>query len=139
MFAGLLIANVIPVKAKKSVIVTNAGVIDEATKNIEFDFAKAGVRNNYFQNLNTLAKLMSDKNYAVSLRGHADGIGSYVPNWKLSEKRALEVKEYLVSKGVDKRRIVTTPYGSTVPIASNKTEEGRQKNRRVEIKLKEID
>ena len=139
MFAALVATSITPAKAKKTAIVENAGLIAEATKNIEFDFAKAGVRNDYYQNLNLLVKLMSEKSYALSLRGHADAIGSYVPNWKLSDKRAIQVKEYLVSKGVKAERIVTTPYGSTVPIASNKTEEGRQKNRRVEIKLQEIE
>lgn len=114
-------------------------LIAEVTKNLEYDFAQASVRAAYFSNLNKLAKLVIDENYVISLRGHADSIGQYKPNWVLSEKRAVAVKDYLISKGVKKDRIVAIPYGSTIPIASNKTAEGRQKNRRVEIKLKEID
>ena len=109
----------------------------DVIENLEYDFAKASIRDNYYSELDKLAKTAVDGDYVLSLRGHADSIGSYVGNWKLSDKRALEVKEYLMEKGVKKERIVTTPYGSTLPIAPNTTPEGRQKNRRVEIKLRE--
>ncbi len=130
----------IPAKkaVRKVVKIDKSTLIAEVTKNLEYDFAKASVRTAYYSNLNKLAKLVIDDDYVVSLRGHADSIGQYKPNWVLSEKRAVEVKDYLVSKGVKKDRIVAIPYGSTIPIATNKTAEGRQKNRRVEIKLKEI-
>lgn len=118
--------------------IDKSALLAEVTRNLEYDFAKASVRTAYYSNLNKLAKIVIDDEYVVSLRGHADSIGQYKPNWVLSEKRAVAVKDYLVSKGVKKDRIVTVPYGSTIPIATNKTEEGRQKNRRVEVKLKEI-
>lgn len=105
--------------------------------NLEYDFAKASIRDDYYTDLDKLAQTVIADDYVLSLRGHADSIGNYVANWKLSDKRALEVKDYLVSKGVKEERIVTSPYGSTIPIATNTTPEGRQKNRRVEIKLKE--
>ena len=54
-------------------------------------------------------------------------------NLKLSEQRALSVKTYLVSQGVDEDQLVAKGYGESQPIADNKTEEGRAKNRRVEI------
>ena len=56
-------------------------------------------------------------------------------NQKLSERRANAVKEYLVSKGVEKNRVYTEGKSFTQPIASNKTAEGRAKNRRVEIEM----
>lgn len=128
--------------AKKAYHKTNAddksALIAEVTRNIEYDFASASVKKNYYDKLNKLAKIVIDDDYVISLRGHADSIGQYKPNWVLSEKRAVEVKDYLITKGVKKDRIVAIPYGSTIPIATNKTAEGRQKNRRVEIKLKEI-
>ncbi|PSR57496.1 OmpA family protein [Adhaeribacter arboris] len=111
--------------------------VDVITK-LEYDFAQAAIRDAYYTDLDQLARTIVNEKYALSLRGHADSIGSYVGNWKLSDKRAMEVKEYLVSKGVEENRIVTTPYGSTVPIATNKTAEGRQKNRRVEVKLRKL-
>ena len=123
---------------KKIYTINKASIIAELTKNIEYDNAKSSVRRSYYTNLNRLAKLVVDDNYVVSLRGHADSIGKYKPNWILSDYRAIAVKNYLIKKGVKEDRIITTPFGSTVPVASNKTVSGRQKNRRVEIELKEI-
>lgn len=108
------------------------------TKNLEYDSAKPSIRRSYYKNLDKLAQAIKDDDYAVSLRGHADSVGRYKYNWVLSDDRAISVKKYLVSKGVKEDRVVTTPFGSTVPIATNKTAAGRQKNRRVEIELKKI-
>jgi outer membrane protein OmpA-like peptidoglycan-associated protein len=105
-------------------------------KNMEYDNDRSAVRNKYYSDLDKLAEAVKEENYTLSLRGHADSVGQYKYNWMLSDKRALLVKNYLISKGVKKDKIVTTPFGSTVPVASNKTEEGRQKNRRVEISMK---
>lgn len=110
----------------------------DLTKNLEYDFDRANVRDNYYIKLNELAKTVINENYAVSLKGYADSIGAYKYNWVLSDQRATNVKKYLVSKGVKKNRIITTPFGSTEPVANNGTEEGRQKNRRVEIVVKKI-
>ena len=107
-------------------------------KKLEYDNNRESIRKAYYANLDQLAKTIKENNYAVSLRGHADSIGKYKYNWVLSDKRAINVKKYLVSKGISEDKIVTTPFGSTVPIATNKTPEGRQKNRRVEIELKKI-
>ncbi|RYE37113.1 MAG: OmpA family protein [Sphingobacteriaceae bacterium] len=139
-FAGVKAVNYKPTKklTTKSSAIDKSALIAEVTRNIEYDFARASVRKAYYENLNKLAKLVIEDDYVISLRGHADSIGQYKPNWVLSEKRAVEVKDYLVTKGVKKDRIVAIPYGSTIPIATNKTAEGRQRNRRVEIKLKEI-
>lgn len=105
---------------------------------LEYDFARASIRDDYYTDLDQLARTIVTEKYAIALRGHADSIGNYVANWKLSDKRAIEVKEYLIAKGVEENRIVTTPYGSTIPIATNKTPEGRQKNRRVEVRLRKL-
>ena len=67
--------------------------------------------------------------------GHADSIGSDAYNQKLSVRRAESVKAYLVSKGVEPNRIYTEGKGEKQPVASNKTKDGRQKNRRVEIEV----
>ncbi len=111
----------------------------EVIRKLEYDFAKASLRENYFSNLDQLAQFIKDENFAVSLRGHADSIGQFKANWILSDKRALEVKNYLIERGVKDSRIITTPFGSTKPIATNKTAQGRQKNRRVEIKFVNVD
>ena len=67
--------------------------------------------------------------------GHTDSVGSDVYNQKLSVKRAESVKAYLVSKGIEKNRIYTEGKGEKQPVADNKTNEGRGKNRRVEIEV----
>lgn len=69
------------------------------------------------------------------INGHADNSGTDAINLKLSQERANAVKNYLVSKNVDVKRISTQAFGSAYPIASNDVEEGRAKNRRVEIKV----
>jgi outer membrane protein OmpA-like peptidoglycan-associated protein len=112
--------------------------IADMTKNLQFSFAKAALNSKYNEQLDQLAKVLIERGYAVVLRGHADSIGTYVGNWKLSQKRADSVKAYLQKKGVAEIKIITTPLGSTMPIATNKTRQGRQQNRRVEIDIKDV-
>ena len=69
----------------------------------------------------------------VEIAGYTDNVGSSYYNKKLSQKRADSVKEWLVIRGIDPKRIVTKGYGLENPIASNSTEEGRSKNRRIEF------
>ena len=129
---------VVPGKAKTAKPAKRIYSMAELTKNIEYDFGKISIRNGYYDKLDQLAKTMVDGKYAVALRGYADSIGTFKGNWVISDKRAKEVKSYLVKQGVDEKKIVTTPFGSTKPIATNKTKQGRQKNRRVEIKLNDV-
>jgi choice-of-anchor C domain-containing protein len=79
------------------------------------------------------------KGYAdlpISIEGHTDSVGRPQANQTLSENRAGSVKTWLVGNaGIPDARITTKGYGQTAPAASNDTPEGRQKNRRVEIKL----
>jgi OOP family OmpA-OmpF porin len=67
--------------------------------------------------------------------GHTDSIGTEAYNQGLSERRANAVKDYLVSKGIEKNRVYTEGKGEKQPIASNSTAEGRAKNRRTEIEV----
>lgn len=71
----------------------------------------------------------------IEVQAHTDYKGSGELNLKLSEQRALSVKTYLVSKGVNANQLTAKGYGESQPIADNKTEEGRAKNRRVELKI----
>jgi OOP family OmpA-OmpF porin len=71
----------------------------------------------------------------IEVQAHTDYKGSGEANLKLSEKRALSVRDYLVSQGVRENRLVAKGYGESLPIADNKTVEGRAKNRRVELKI----
>jgi OOP family OmpA-OmpF porin len=71
----------------------------------------------------------------IEIIGHTDNRGGEKTNMLLSERRATTVRDYLVSKGHDASKMVITGKGQTRPIASNDTEEGRAKNRRVEIQV----
>jgi outer membrane protein OmpA-like peptidoglycan-associated protein len=76
-----------------------------------------------------------NKTADVKITGHTDNIGSADHNMKLSTERAQSVAEYLLESGVDEKRISFVGMGSTKPVASNDTDKGRAKNRRVEILL----
>ncbi len=72
-------------------------------------------------------------NRNVLIEGHTDNVGSEEYNIELSLKRANSVADALIERGIDKNRILTQGLGEAYPVATNKTKEGRQKNRRVEI------
>lgn len=114
---------------------TKANLSNVKVKNVQFDFNRANIKAGSLSKLDRVAKLMTENHAALQLSGHADNIGGYLYNWKLSQARAESVKSYLVSKGADSSRIAATEFGTTKPIASNKTRKGRERNRRVEIKF----
>mgnify|MGYP001559443752 CR=1 FL=1 len=101
-----------------------------------FDFDKAVLKAEGKSKLDDLANKVRGINLEVVIAiGHTDSIGSDAYNQKLSVRRAESVKAYLVSKGVEPNRIYTEGKGEKQPVASNKTKDGRQKNRRVEIEV----
>jgi OOP family OmpA-OmpF porin len=132
-----------PIKVQREIIketkvvVTEADrkVVDEAIKNLEFDLGKSTIRPTSFSTLNKVAELLIAKNFSLKLAGHTDNTGSMALNLRLSKDRAESIKAYLVSQGANASRIEATGYGPNQPIASNKTADGRQKNRRVEFTL----
>jgi OOP family OmpA-OmpF porin len=103
---------------------------------VNFDFDKSNLKPEGRSKLDDLANKIKAMNLEVVIAiGHADEIGTHEYNDKLSVRRAESVKAYLVSKGVEPNRIYTEGKGKRQPIASNKTREGRAKNRRVEIEV----
>jgi OOP family OmpA-OmpF porin len=101
-----------------------------------FDFDKSVVKPAGKAKLDDLIAKIKGINLEVIIAvGHTDAIGSDAYNQKLSVRRAEAVKAYLVSKGIEKNRIYTEGKGEKQPVASNKTKEGRAKNRRVEIEV----
>ena len=81
-----------------------------------------------------LATLLKDqRGRSIVIEGYTDSTGDATYNQELSERRAETVRDFLVSAGVDPRRISVHGYGEEHPVASNDTERGRRENRRVEI------
>jgi OOP family OmpA-OmpF porin len=104
-----------------------------------FDFDKSVLRPDGRKNIDdAVAKLRGVDLELVIATGHTDSVGSDAYNQRLSERRAAAVKEYLVSKGIPASKITTIGKGESQPVATNKTAEGRQKNRRVDIEFKGV-
>jgi len=104
---------------------------------IYFDINKSNINAVSSKALDYDGMLLKDNpNIKVEIGGHTDSGGSEQANLKISEKRALSVKKYLQDKfNVAGDRMTVKAYGSSKPIADNKTQEGRSKNKRVEIKV----
>lgn len=77
--------------------------------------------------------LKEDTSKKIRVDGHTDATGTEEYNVWLSDKRAASVKKYLEENGISASRIATKGHGPSKPVADNKTPEGRQKNRRVEV------
>jgi OmpA-OmpF porin, OOP family len=104
-----------------------------------FDFDKSVVRPDGKKSIDdALDKLRGVDLEMVIATGHTDSIGTDAYNQRLSERRAAAVKDYLVSKGIASAKITTIGKGESQPVATNKTAEGRQKNRRVDIEFKGV-
>jgi outer membrane protein OmpA-like peptidoglycan-associated protein len=86
--------------------------------------------------LDELVEKLINIDAEINIEGHTDNVGTPESNQVLSEQRASSVKSFLVSKGISKDKISIFGFGEEKPIASNKTEEGKQLNRRVEVTVK---
>jgi OOP family OmpA-OmpF porin len=101
---------------------------------VRFDFDKYNIKDEYKDEIKEAVLLLKNHpNYKVMVEGHTDSKGTNEYNYILSELRAKKVALAIVNDGIDSKRVTTKGYGKTVPIATNDTEEGRAKNRRVEI------
>lgn len=101
-----------------------------------FDFDKSVIKPEGKVVLDLLISKLKEINVEVIIAvGHTDSVGSNGYNLKLGMRRAQAVKAYFIAKGVDPYRVFVESRGEAVPIADNKTKEGRAKNRRVEIEV----
>jgi outer membrane protein OmpA-like peptidoglycan-associated protein len=112
-------------------------ILEKAFESLEFATGKDIIKPVSFPSLKDLAKLMKEHklDWKLKLSGHTDNQGDAAKNMLLSEKRSKAVKAYLVKNGVPAENITAEWFGSTQPIADNNTAAGRQKNRRVEMKV----
>lgn len=102
--------------------------------NVLFEFDKYSLDSKGKATLDEIAVILEEYPlYNLQLSGHTDNFGCHNYNIELSRKRAEEAKKYLVEKGIDPDRIITSWHSSNRPKASNETSEGRTQNRRVEF------
>lgn len=103
-------------------------------KNIQFDTKSFQLAPVSMIELNKLVQLMNDNpSMKIQINGYTDNVGSDADNLKLSQARSQSVADYLVSKGIDAKRLSAKGFGETQPIADNTTEAGRAANRRTEF------
>jgi outer membrane protein OmpA-like peptidoglycan-associated protein len=104
--------------------------------NIFFDTGKSELRPESSPELDRLVTTLNEfPKMVIEVRGHTDNTGSNEINNKLSQDRADAVREYFISKGIEPDRVGSKGFGETKPVAANDTEEGRQRNRRVEFMI----
>ncbi|MEQ6122517.1 OmpA family protein [Reichenbachiella sp. MALMAid0571] len=105
---------------------------------IHFDFNSSIINSNYYAELNKLVKaLIGQEGMKVVLLGYTDNVGEKKTNITLSKRRAENVRAYLINGGLSINQITINAFGEKYSIADNSTEEGRAKNRRVEITISE--
>lgn len=133
---------VVEIKPMEEGLVTAGTMMEDITKTgrvaiygIYFDFGKADVKPESDQVLKEIAKLLQQNpKFKLHVVGHTDNVGELIYNMKLSQDRADAVVKELISQyGVDENSLKAHGVGPLSPVASNKTEEGRAKNRRVEL------
>lgn len=113
-------------------------VMKKAFENLEFKSTSDIILASSYTSLNELALLMaSNPTWKLRISGHTDNVGNSASNMDLSKRRSESVRKYLVTKGITSDRFEVLYFGSESPIAPNDTEEGRARNRRVEMLLVE--
>lgn len=105
-------------------------------ENVTFETASWELKPESFSYLDSLVERLKRKpTMEIEIAGHTDDIGSDEDNLILSQRRAETVYNYLTSKGIEPERITPIGYGEHYPLATNRTPEGRAKNRRIEIRV----
>lgn len=105
-------------------------------RNIFFDLGKAELRTESAVELAKLVEVLKkNPGLRIEISGHTDNVGDPALNQKLSEDRAKTVLNFLVQNGIASSRLIAKGYGSSQPVSPNTTEEGKQKNRRTEMKI----
>jgi outer membrane protein OmpA-like peptidoglycan-associated protein len=113
-------------------------VMKKAFENLEYKTSSDVILSSSFSSLDELAKLMAvNSTWKLRISGHTDNVGPREANVNLSKRRSESVKKYLMSKGIAADRFEVLYFGPDKPIAPNNTEDGRARNRRVEMLIVE--
>lgn len=111
-------------------------ILKTAFDNLEFETARAKIKEQSIESLNELAEVLQKKpEWNLQIAGHTDNVGNAQSNLILSKKRAEAVKQFMMERGIDEERLFVLYFGETQPIETNDTKEGRQANRRVEMTI----
>ncbi|MBL8261559.1 MAG: OmpA family protein [Xanthomonadaceae bacterium] len=103
---------------------------------VTFDFNSASLKSQFRPALDGVASTLAEyPQTVVEISGHTDAVGSDAYNQRLSEERAGSVSNYLVGKGLVRERFEVVGMGERYPVASNENDDGRSRNRRVEIRV----
>lgn len=118
-----------------ALVSTQVKGVEQFQNQINFDFNSSTIKNESYNALNEVVKIMKESNDVnFVIEGHTDNVGTDEYNLALSKARANAVRQYFIAKGIPASRISAVGQGEAKPISTNDTEEGRAKNRRVEIK-----
>ncbi|MGB3947984.1 MAG: OmpA family protein [Bacteroidia bacterium] len=126
-------------KTADSLALANANAVSKGMEQYQsqifFDFNSAVLKPESNKALDEAVKVLkANADLVFIVEGHTDNVGEDAYNLNLSKARAKSVMQYFVSKGIASSKITSEGYGESKPVATNETEEGRAKNRRVEIK-----
>jgi len=111
-------------------------LVNEISSQLKFESGKVNLRKKIYLGVDSLVVFMQENaNVNLVISGHTDNTGTLKINEKLSLQRAMVVSNYLIKKGIDKKRISQKGFADTIPISDNKTMKGRALNRRVDIEI----
>jgi OOP family OmpA-OmpF porin len=131
--------TILEIEAMKQEIIANE-ILDALNKDgfialyLNFSTGKSTIEPESDIQIDEIVSMMKNNpSLKISIEGHTDNVGGDASNQTLSEDRAKAVMMALIAKGIDKSRLVAKGWGASKPISDNRTEDGRTKNRRVEI------
>jgi len=121
-----------PKKSLSTAKASPSGTTSKETGDVQFAFDRYAIPERYVATIEAVAlKMKREPSLRLEIDGHACDIGTAKYNQTLSRKRAIAVKNFLVKKGIQTNRMAVKAFGDTRPVASNSTESGRARNRRV--------
>lgn len=124
-------------KNKAQIIKENTKTTIRLSDGVLFDEGSAIIKASSKKTLDAVAGELKKSNKNIIVEGHSDNMpiigGKYSSNWELSTARATNIVSYLINSGIEKERLSASGYADNKPVASNNTDEGRAKNRRVDI------
>ncbi|RJX30850.1 MAG: flagellar motor protein MotD [Oxalobacter sp.] len=139
--AQSLMASLAPLvsEGKVRVMQTAKGINVEINASVLFAQGQADLNEQSKETLQTIARVLKSDTHIIQVEGHTDNVPisneAFPSNWELSSVRASSVIRLLIDSGVSENRLQAAAYAATIPIDSNDTEEGRQRNRRVQLMI----